>query len=333
MNTKKLGIGFAIVLFAVVLCMPFSIAWAGNSPEAPALVGVGGSLYDGGFMNEVLTHRNPTPWKIVRHYVGNKPKIIVMILKEQGISLDLAVKYPVGTVVRIPQVYVLKALLPSPSSAEAAVQKAELKGELMRSERKLEMKDNEITGHWVFHVLSALMIAVLIGFLMNTYSKYINTNDTATTLRARLSEASERGNRLYAGNIDLKTKFVEAEQRYQKYVDLVNGDKAMLAKQLAEMHGLLDAIVFNQVGQTKSFIDNNGERHGCLIKRHEWDLQNKVSVVWLQCAYCDTETHDKREDVLKHISRSHPGKMNPDPNPKMKVVDNLAHHGPAGELE
>ncbi|MBU6415054.1 hypothetical protein KGQ34_02335, partial [Patescibacteria group bacterium] len=110
---KKLGIGFAAILFFFVMAV-FGNAFAVGGATVLSgdhktllssdneILPSSGGLYDNGFMNDVLTRRNPTPWNVVKHYVGNKPALIVQILKEQKISLDSSVKYPVGMAIRIP---------------------------------------------------------------------------------------------------------------------------------------------------------------------------------------------------------------------------------------
>lgn len=315
---RKLIGGTVVALFALLVSVP--AVYAGGEPGANlrgSVVQTSSSLYNGGFMNEVLTRKNPTPWRVVRHYVGNKPGLIVTILKEQGISLKPGVKYPVGMAIIIPQKYVLKELLPTPSAAAVAIAEAEHQAELRVQADKffaaLKTKDVSLSESYGFVLVFLVLLVAAIVVAMSWHDKFTGADATADALDANLVKALENNRRLSAENNELENVLAETKKRYENYVMLASGEKAGLEMQLAGMKTLLDAIVPDQVGHPRSFIDNNGKRHTCLIKRHEWDLQNKVCVVWLQCAYCDAETRDKREDVLKHISRLHADKMSPDP--------------------
>lgn len=164
--TILLSVGFAIFfgIFTVSLAPVFADE---NMPS---------SLYDGGYVQDVLTAQQPTPWNIVKRYVGDNPKLIAFILVEEGVSLSSRAKFPVGMIVRVPQKYVRKELLPSPSAAEKTLADAEHRAELQKQSEllrtELKVKDNQIIIHWVFDALFVVVIVFLVRLHSKSVKKY-----------------------------------------------------------------------------------------------------------------------------------------------------------------
>lgn len=166
------------------------------------------TLYDGGYVQDVLTSRQPSPWSIVKHYVRkNDPKLIAFILTEQGISLSPRAKFPVGMTVRVPQKYVRAELLPSPSAAEKTLADAEHKAELQKQAElfiaELKVKDTQIIGHWIFDAL--LIVAII--FLVKFHVKIVKKNNDEMDIMRRDREDIVEG----LGAVEKQNRALEDE--------------------------------------------------------------------------------------------------------------------------
>lgn len=289
---KKHGIGFVGMLFVATTVLVSSFAFADGHVTT---VQSSGSLYDNGFMNEVLTHRNPTPWNVVRHYVGNKPALIVKILKEQNISLDPSVKYPVGMAVTVPQKYVLKELLPTPSQAEVVIAQAEHQAELQKQANEfsalLKSKDSFIVASYGFLVLLLIALFAAVVAARSWHTKFVGAEATANA----------RG------------KEFEKDKDYQRQLkslaSSLEKEVSQLRNESTEKSANIVKLLAQTPGQQLVLRDHSGKEHKGLISWTGWDEKTKKIDVWIQCPYCDLDA----KNILGHISGSHPEQMNPDP--------------------
>lgn len=202
---KKLLVGMfaGFVIFSCIFTVSLAPAFADENMPS--------SLYDGGYVQDVLTSRQPTPWNIVKHYVGDNPKLIAFILVEGGISLSSHAKFPVGMIVRVPQKYVRRELLPSPSAAEKTLAEAEYRAESQKQSEllltELKIKDNQIIIHWVF---DALFVVVII-FLVKSKSKFVKKYDEGMSIAIQDLENAHEENRALRGEMAAK-KNAETEK-------------------------------------------------------------------------------------------------------------------------
>jgi hypothetical protein len=190
--------------FAFFFCV-FAFSYAFAAETTPS------TLYGDAYVQDVLTARQPTPWNIVRHYVGDNSKLIALILTEQGVSLDSRAKFPVGMTVRVPQKYVKKELLPSPSAAEKLIADVEHRVELQNQaglfRRNLEAKDRQIVGHWFFDALLIVAIIFLIRFHTKTVKRYDNDMDfVISDHRSAYKNLGEANEQIRVLQKDLATK-------------------------------------------------------------------------------------------------------------------------------
>lgn len=200
------------------------------------------TLYDGGYVRDVLTSRQPTPWNIVKHYVGNNNPLITLILTEQGISLSPRAKFPVGMTVRVPQKYVRKELLPSPSAAEKTLADAEHKAELQKQAElfiaELKIKDTQIIGHWIF---DGILIIVVI-FLLRLRSKSIKIRDTAMDIAMM--------------NHDNAMHTLDKENRIlQKTLAEITAKKSAETKRVWTPDDIKDALMQLTLRQTRDLLE------------------------------------------------------------------------------
>lgn len=200
------------------------------------------TLYDGGYVQDVLTSRQPTPWNIVKHYVGNNNPLITLILTEQGISLSPRAKFPVGMAVRVPQKYVRKDMLPSPSAAEKTLADAEHKAELQKQAElfiaELKIKDTQIIGHWIF---DGILIVVMIFLLRSRFNSVKKNNEDMDFI---LSD-----------HRDVFRKLGEANEKIGALQNELAAKKSAKAKRVWTPDEIKDALMQLTLRQTRDLLE------------------------------------------------------------------------------